>query len=71
MLQEGPFHRFVSRQTALQVLHMDHILAPSIDLSLPRLRRMSVSGFHLETVCHRTAYRLFSVLCCFCLRHII
>ena len=55
LMLQGATHRFVSRQTALQVLHMEHTSASSIELSLPRLREMSLSGDSLNTVCRCTA----------------
>ena len=48
-------HRFLSRQTALQVLQMAQTLSASITLTLSRLREMSVSGSNLQTVCCCTA----------------
>ena len=48
-------HRFLSQQTALQVLQMEQTLSASIKLSLSRLRKMSVSGSNLHTVCRCAA----------------
>eukprot|EP00891_Asterochloris_glomerata_P004944 jgi/Astpho2/4944/Aster-x0656 len=47
---EGASHRFVSRQTTLQVLKMEQTPASSIKLSLSRLRVMCVSGSNLHTL---------------------
>ncbi len=55
LMLQGASHRFVSRQTALQVLQMEQTPASSIKLSLSRLRVMCVSGSNLHTVRRCTA----------------